>query len=129
MTKEEILEERLGGVYDKKIKNEGIEGFVYAAMEKYADEKVGEFISKQNSFTYTEIVPKHILDSYAEQEKKKDSVAFLLWCVNNHSHYEGFSVNKFNDNRQETIFVNNEEISLDQLYQLYLQHKSKNNSQ
>jgi len=37
------------------------------AMDEWADIKVSEFISQQNSFTQTTVVPEYILNQYAKQ--------------------------------------------------------------
>ena len=57
------------------------------------------------------------MDIYAEQT----SIEFICWAVKNHSvPFEGFSLNFFT-NGDVKIFVNHEEITIQQLYSLFKQ--------
>lgn len=44
------------------------ENAIFKSMEEYADEKLGQFMLEQKSFTTTTYVPKHILDVYADKK-------------------------------------------------------------
>lgn len=65
MTKEEILNKHDSS---RKYIEQTCMPELFAAMEEYADIKVGEFISNQSSLTFSYKVPKRILDEYAKQQ-------------------------------------------------------------
>lgn len=100
MTQEEVRHKN--GIYLS-----GDESFdehnIYAAMDEWADIKVGEFISKQTSFTETTVVPAYILDEYA----KKECIAFM----------EAYQYGR--------IPFEKEPDDVNELYELYFQSKRK----
>lgn len=79
--KEEILKanhaKRIMNWENVFAQNPSIIESAYESMEQYADEKLGEFISNQKSFTYTEVVSKYILDQYA----KERVICFDRWRI------------------------------------------------
>jgi len=61
------------------------------------------------------------IDEYAKQE----AIEFLKWAVENHSvDCEGFSLSGNKSMGGATKFVNGEELSIGQFYELYLKSKS-----
>lgn len=60
-----------------------------------------------------------IMDLYA----KEVAIDFLKWCVSNYSvQNEGFGLNQFKDG-SATIWIDNEEKTMDELFELYLNSK------
>ena len=63
---------------------------------------------------------KTAMDEYAKQ----DGIEFLKWAVKNHSvDYEGFNLSGNRLLGGDTIFVNGEELTMSQFYDLYIQTK------
>lgn len=59
---------------------------------------------------------KMAMDEYAKQQ----SIAFIIWAVENHSiPFEGFSLNTFTDNREPEIFLDGEEAPVSKLYEKF----------
>lgn len=57
---------------------------------------------------------------------KRQAIEFIVWAVKNYSvEFEGFSLNFFT-NGEAKIFVNHEEITIEQLYNLFLEHQKTN---
>ena len=78
------------------------------------------YLSKEETFTETDIYS--AMDEYAKQE----CIEFLKWAINEHSaDYEGFSLSANRLLGGDTKFVNGEELTMSQFYELYLQSKGK----
>jgi hypothetical protein len=99
-TKEEILKSNLLSTSSMNIqKNVGERWMefnvedstkaIYNAMQEYSDQTLGEFISKQNSFTETVEVPQHILEAYSLKQNaeliKENKELKIKW--NNYESY------------------------------------------
>lgn len=97
--KKELLDKYWMGKYDVYAASD----MILRVMDEWADIKVGEFISNQNSFTETTVVPKYILDEYA----KKECISFM----------EAYQYGQ--------IKFEKEPEAVEELYELYLQSKGK----
>jgi len=126
LSKEDVIEKVFPDLieYPHYALNSFQERAVMEAMDEWADIKVGEFISKQHSFTETTIVPKHILDEYAKQE----AIGFFAWY--------GVKIMGFlqyikdirpivTSNEIEEKIAEHELKSISELYDLYLRHKQQ----
>ncbi len=84
LTKEEILNEIGEGVHHPNF----YEALLWA-MDKWADTKLGMYISNLNSVTQTIDVPKYILDEYA----RKEGIELIRFLSN-----EGINFERATDN-------------------------------
>jgi hypothetical protein len=77
------------------------------------------FLSQEETFDENNIYS--AMDEYAKQE----CIEFLKWAVKEHSvSFEGFSLSGNRLLGGDTKFVNGEELTMSQFYELYLQSKS-----
>ena len=78
------------------------------------------YLSEEETFDENNIYS--AMDDYAKQE----CIEFLKWAVNEHSvPFEGFSLSGNRLLGGDTKFVNGEELTMSQFYDLYLQSKCK----
>lgn len=96
-------------------------------MTKEREITVADFVHLTNECVGFGLLPTgEKMFELASRLAKQEAIAFLKWAVENHSDdYEGFGLNGFTDNREETVFVNHEEITLRQFFDLYTKHKQQ----
>lgn len=76
------------------------------------------WLSEEETFDENNIYS--AMEDYAKQE----CIEFLRWAVKNHSvPFEGFSLSGNRLLGGDTKFVNGEELTMSQFYDLYLQYK------
>lgn len=88
---------------------------IYEAMDRWANEKLGAYISGQESVTHTTVVPKYILDQYAKQE----AIEFGKWAGKNGYVYYP-DLNEFTHEEEH-------DLSPDEAYEKFIQSKETNN--
>jgi len=91
--------------------------------EEMLEKRIITFPSDDNQMT-DEGIKRNVyaaMDEYAKQE----AIEFLKWAVNEHSvDCEGFSLSGNRFLGGDTKFVNGEELTMSQFYELYLKSKS-----
>jgi hypothetical protein len=92
----------------------------HLAMGKWADIKVGEALSNSTHVTNTYEIPKHILDEYAKQE----AIGFVKWIKGSiHTLWMPIGNNQWQAVRPSKLPIEQEIITSEQLYNLYLESK------